>query len=101
PVVRTHTRATLPTVIDVLNQRRAESAGPIPPRTPEPPLIPGDIGVTVTPGPAPAIIVIAVPGLIIISRSIDHRVLVLISTLVARCVTDFPFLIAGVIHPRE
>src|SRR5262249_41611930 len=94
------TRATLPAIVNVLNQRGPESARPIPPRPPEPPLIPGDIGVTVAPRPAPAVIIVAVPGLIVIARSVNHRAVILIRALVARCVTDLDLVIVGVIHAR-
>src|SRR5262245_62038600 len=69
----------LPPTVNIVDHRGAETALFVPPRTPDPPSIPGHVPVAVTPGPAPAVIVIAGPGIIVPARPINHRAVILVS----------------------
>src|SRR6185369_6070425 len=63
--------ATSPAVVDVFDQRGAQSARRSPPWPPAPPLPPGDINVAVAPRPTPTVIIVAVIWLVIIPSSVD------------------------------
>src|SRR5580765_672344 len=73
-VVMTDPRV-LPSIIDIVDERGAQAARVIPPGAPQPPLIPWRIHIAVTPGPAPAVILISLPRFVIPARPINNRAL--------------------------
>src|SRR5215471_19161205 len=94
-------RSILPTVVYIFNQGGSEATRLIPPRPPQPPLIPWDIDIAIAPSPTPSIIVVAVPWLVVPTRAVNHSAIVFISALIAWCVAHFHLIIAGIIYTRK
>src|SRR3954465_11380607 len=93
--------APLPPVVNIFDDRGTQPIGFIPPWPPNPGLVPGHVRVTVAPGPAPAVVIFAVPGLVIVSCPVNHRALILVGSLVARRVTDLDLVVRALIDVRE
>src|SRR5262245_11856629 len=93
--------SVLPAVVNILNEGRPEPALLTPPRTPDPPSIPRHVPVAVPPGPAPAIVIVAVPGLVVPTRAVNDGAVVFVGAEVAGRVAHFHFVIARLVNARE
>ena len=80
------------------NHGRPQAAWLVPPRTPDPPLVPRNVPIAVTPAPTPPIIVTAGPRLIIPTGPVNHRAVILVRPGVAGRVSHVHHLGRRLVH---